>query len=65
MALSERVRKFLADPPPGSKTYEAREFGVDLTLTARRLELTVDERLKDIGARMDLVKAVRRAQRKA
>jgi hypothetical protein len=63
MALSKRVREFLANPPAGSKTRAALEFGVDLSLTARRLAMTPDERLENIGARMDMLKAFRRARR--
>jgi hypothetical protein len=62
MALDDRIRRFLADPPPGSKTRAALEHGVDLTLTTRRLAMSVDERFADLGARMAWVKTLRRAR---
>ena len=63
MPLSERMKNFLANPPPGSKSREALEFGIDLSLTTRRLEMTVEERLADIGPKMDWLKSLRAARR--
>jgi hypothetical protein len=63
MPLSERLRRFLADPPPGSKTREALDYGVDVTLTTQRLAMTPSERLADLGARMEWLKSLRRARR--
>jgi hypothetical protein len=62
MPLSDRVRRFLADPPAGSKTREALDCGVDITLTTERLSMTPSERLAGLGARMDWFKSLRHAR---
>ncbi len=45
-SFNDRVRAFLRNPPPGSKTRAAMDFGIDLTLTVRNMfVLTAAERL--------------------
>ncbi|MDQ6941334.1 MAG: hypothetical protein M3169_02330 [Candidatus Eremiobacteraeota bacterium] len=34
--MKEATREFLRNPPPGSKTRAALDFGIDFTLTANR-----------------------------
>jgi hypothetical protein len=63
MLLSEAIKRFLAAPPEGSRTRAAVEYGIDVSLTARRLEMSVDERVADLGLRMDWLKSLRRATR--
>jgi hypothetical protein len=45
--MREATREFLRNPPPGSKTRAAMDFGIDLTLTTRNMfALTPGERLE-------------------
>jgi hypothetical protein len=45
--MKDATRAFLRNPPPGSKTRAAMEFGVDLTLTVRNMfAFTPAERLE-------------------
>ena len=45
--MREATREFLRNPPPGSKTRAAMDFGIDLTLTARNMfALSPGERLE-------------------
>ena len=45
--MREATREFLRNPPPGSKTKAAIDFGIDLTLTTRNMfGLTPAERLE-------------------
>jgi hypothetical protein len=65
MPLSERVRAFLADPPLGSKTRAAQEFGVDISLTSQRLAMSGEERLGRLAAMAAWVMAIRGARRRS
>jgi hypothetical protein len=38
--------RYLSNPPPGSKAFAAREYGIDLTLLAENLKLTPTQRLQ-------------------
>ena len=46
MKLRENWEEHLRNPPPGSKAYEAKEFGVDMEELIENLKLTPAERLK-------------------
>ena len=49
--MNEKVRAFLKNPPPGSKTRAALDFGIDLTMTVRNaFVLTPAERLERMQA---------------
>lgn len=50
MDIQERDRliRLISDPPTGSKLAAAKEYGVDLTLLVRQLELTPTERLREL-----------------
>jgi hypothetical protein len=49
--MNEKVRAFLKNPPAGSKTRAALDFGIDLTLTVRNaFILTPAERLERMQA---------------
>jgi hypothetical protein len=63
--MNERLRAFLRDPPPGSKTREAIDFGIDISLTVRNaFALTPAERLERMqrNQRGPAKPAVRRAE---
>ena len=46
MTLRKNWEEYLRNPPPGSKAYEAKEFGVDMEELIANLKLTPAERLK-------------------
>ena len=48
-AQRESLIRLISSPPPGSKIAAAKEFGVDLTLLVRMLELTPTERLRRLA----------------
>lgn len=47
-AATERAIERLRNPKPGSKIWEAREYGVDLTLLMNRLRETPEERTRNL-----------------
>lgn len=63
MPLNDAVKKFLASPPAGSRTRAALDYGVDISVTARNLDMTIDERVADLGEKMDWLRTLRRARR--
>lgn len=52
---------WLSNPPPGSKTAEAQDFGIDLTLNAGNLRLSPSERLQKIEETATWLASARRA----
>lgn len=46
--MNEKAIEKLLNPPPGSKIAAAKEFGVDLTLLARNLRLTPEQRIDEM-----------------
>ncbi len=46
--MNEKAIEKLMNPPPDSKIAEAAKFGVDLTLLARNLRLTPEERINEM-----------------
>lgn len=46
--MNEKAIEKLLNPPPGGKIAAAKEFGVDLTLLARNLRLTPEERINEM-----------------
>jgi hypothetical protein len=48
MNPTERAIEKLRNPKPGSKIWEAREFGIDLTLLMNRLRETPEERSRNL-----------------
>jgi hypothetical protein len=57
----ERLFELINNPPPGSKIAAAKEFGVDLTLTLRRLTMTPAERLEEMEGALAFVEDLRKA----
>jgi hypothetical protein len=48
--MNQAAREFLRNPPEGSKTRAALDFGIDLTLVCQNLLLTPEQRLKKTEA---------------
>jgi transcriptional regulator with XRE-family HTH domain len=49
---------WLLDPPPGSKAAKAKAFGVDLTLNARLLGLTTEQRIAELRHALRSLRAI-------
>jgi hypothetical protein len=48
MKLDKAVEDYFLNPPPGSASARAVEFGIDLTLTLENLRLTPEERIRKL-----------------
>jgi len=57
----ERLFELVNNPPLGSKIAAAKEFGIDLTLTLRRLTMTPAERLEEMEGALAFVEDLRKA----
>ena len=57
----ERLIELINNPPPGSKLAAATEYGVDLTLLVRRLELSPTERLEELQSAQEFIRQLREA----
>lgn len=44
----EKIGELIRNPRPGSKVAAAKEFGIDLTLLARNLRFTPEERINEM-----------------
>ena len=62
-AQRDELIRLITNPPPGSKVAAAKDFGVDLTLLVRMLELTPTERLQRLAAAQAFVQELRAAQK--
>jgi hypothetical protein len=58
--MKEKQLELLLNPPPGSKLAAAKEFGIDLTLLIRKLELTPEQRLEELQQAMRSFDELRR-----
>lgn len=54
----------LLNPRPGSKISAARDFGIDLTLTAAQLRLTPQQRIDSLQANMKALAELDRARQR-
>ena len=65
MNRAERARliRLITSPPAGSKIAAAKDFGIDLTLLVRTLELTPTERLQNLAAAQALFQELRAAKK--
>jgi len=59
----DKLIRLISSPPPGSKIAAAKDFGVDLTLLVRMLELTPTERLRNLAAAQALFQELRAAKK--
>ncbi|MBI2682550.1 MAG: hypothetical protein HYX26_04935 [Acidobacteriales bacterium] len=57
----ERQLRSIQDPAEGSAVRAAKDFGIDLTLTLRRLSLSPTERLQEMMAFERFLEHVRQA----
>lgn len=53
----------LLNPRPGSKIAEAKEFGIDLTLTAGNLKKTPQQRIDDLQSAMRFFAELEKARK--
>jgi hypothetical protein len=53
--------ELIQNPPPGSKIEAAKEFGIDLTLNLRLLQLTPTERAERMNSALEFALDMRRA----
>jgi hypothetical protein len=54
--MTDEQRALILNPPPGSALARARDYGIDLTMLARNLDLTPDERLQSAMRAIELSK---------
>jgi hypothetical protein len=54
----------LRNPKPGGKIWEAKEYGIDLTLLMNRLQETPEERSRNLESFMDFLVEMRKAFQK-
>lgn len=60
----DRLIELITRPPAGSKIAAAKEFGIDLTLTVRKLELTPTARLQELAAAQGFVQELQGARKR-
>ncbi|HSK73991.1 MAG TPA: hypothetical protein VK892_19990 [Pyrinomonadaceae bacterium] len=63
--MNEKAIEKLLNPPPNGKIAAAKEFGIDLTLLARKLRLTPEERLEELQQAMESFEELRREAEKS
>jgi hypothetical protein len=59
----DELMRLIASPAAGSKIAAAKDFGIDLTLLVRRLELTPTERLQELAAAQAFVQKLQAAKK--
>lgn len=62
--MKRSAEEKLLNPRPGSKIAEARDFGIDLTLTVSQLRLTPQQRIDNLQASMKFLAELDRARTK-
>lgn len=60
-----RIIDLINHPPIGSKLAAARDYGIDLTLFLHSLELSPEERLRELDAAQPFLEDLRRAAKSA
>lgn len=64
-AQRDDLIRLIASPPAGSKIADAKDFGIDLTLLIRTLEMTPTERLQQLTAVQAFFQELRSAMKTA
>jgi hypothetical protein len=59
----DKLIRLISSPPPGSKIAAAKDFGIDLTLLIRTLEMTPTERLQELAAAQAFVQQLQAARK--
>jgi hypothetical protein len=59
----DELIRLIAPPAAGSKIAAAKDFGIDLTLLVRRLELTPTERLQELADAQAFVQELQAAKK--
>jgi hypothetical protein len=62
-AQRDELIRLIASPPAGSKIAAAKDFGIDLTLLVRMLELTPTERLQKLASAQEFFQQLRDAKK--
>jgi hypothetical protein len=62
-AQRDDLIRLITSPPAGSKIAAAKDFGIDLTLLLRMLELTPTERLQKLASAQEFFQQLRDAKR--
>jgi hypothetical protein len=62
-AQRDELIRLITSPPAGSKIAAAKDFGIDLTLLIRTLEMTPTERLQELAAVQDFVRQLQAAKK--
>jgi hypothetical protein len=62
-AQRDELIRLITSPPPGSKIAAAKDFGIDLTLLVRMLELTPTERLQKLASAQEFLQQLREAKK--
>ena len=62
-AQRDELIRIITSPPAGSKIAAAKDFGIDLTLLIRTLEMTPTERLQELAAAQAFVQQLQAARK--
>jgi hypothetical protein len=62
-AQRDELIRLITSPPAGSKIAAAKDFGIDLTLLIRTLEMTPTERLQELAAAQAFVQQLQAARK--
>jgi hypothetical protein len=57
--------RLISSPPPGSEIAAAKDFGIDLTLLVRTLDMSPTERLQQLAAVQAFFQELRSAMKNA
>lgn len=63
--MKRTIEERILNPRPGSKVAAAKEFGIDLTLLLRQLNLTPQQRLDELQSAMKSFDALKAARKKS
>jgi hypothetical protein len=61
----DKLIRLISSPPPGSKIAAAKEFGIDLALLLRTLEMSPTDRLQQLAVAQAFFRELRSAMKTA